>query len=190
MSKKKFSTDAGGHDFYHMQRVAKLAKAIACKEHADVFVTEAAAWLHDVGDHKLFPDPERALEEMNQYLYTLDMAEEQISLINQIIAEISYSKGVRIPDSIEAKIVQDADKLDAIGAVGIARTFAYGGSKGQLMYDSAYPENTSFQHFYDKLFNLKKMMHTTYAKQLAAERHKFLEIFAKQFLHEWDTEQI
>lgn len=183
--KSKFDTDSSGHDFFHMQRVARLAKAIAVTEDADIFITEASAWLHDIGDSKLFRDPESALAEMNQYLYSIGLAEKQIRFINRIIREISYSKGVTFPETIEAKIVQDADKLDAIGAVGIARTFAYGGSKGQAMFDPDQPKDTSFQHFYDKLFHLKDMMHTTYAKRLAAERNKFLEDFAKQFSLEW-----
>ncbi|MDY0405741.1 HD domain-containing protein [Virgibacillus sp. 179-BFC.A HS] len=185
--KNQFDKDATGHDFYHMQRVARIAKQIAYEEDADLFMTEMAAWLHDVGDDKLFANPQAAIADMNQFLQKMGLSKKQINELNQIIGEVSFRKGVMVPDRLETKIVQDADRIDAIGAIGIARTFAYGGAAGQLLYDSFHPENTSFQHFYDKLFKLKDRMHTQTGKRLAEERTQFLHLFAKEFLHEWES---
>ncbi|WP_085992069.1 HD domain-containing protein [Oceanobacillus senegalensis] len=181
--KSVFKNDVSGHDFYHMSRVAKNAVQIAAYEDADLFITEAAAWLHDVGDHKLFENPSKDIEKMNEFLRTLDISEEQISVINTIINEISFSKG-KVPQSLEGKIVQDADRLDAIGAIGIARTFAYGGFHGQLIHHDEL-KNTSVQHFYDKLLTLKDTMNTNKARAIAEDRHGFMETFLNQLDKEW-----
>jgi len=179
-----FNNDATGHDFYHMERVSKLAIQIAREEHADIFLCEAAAWLHDVGDSKLFSDQEQARNEMNVFLTTISMSAAQISTINQIIDRVSFRKGLT-PETIEGKIVQDADRLDAIGAIGIARTFAYGGTRDQLIYHPT-DGNTSIQHFYDKLLKLKNGMNTETAKRIATERHAFMQNYLNQFYKEWD----
>lgn len=181
--KQLFELDVTGHDFYHMKRVANTAKSIAESENANIFLCEAAAWLHDVGDHKLFQQPKRVMKEMNLFLKTISISDDEVEKINAIIQNISFSKG-NIPETLEGKIVQDADRLDAIGAVGIARTFAYGGANGQLIYSEVY-QDTSIQHFYDKLLRLKDKMNTERAKQLATERHQFMEQFLEQFHKEW-----
>ncbi|WP_082918038.1 HD domain-containing protein [Oceanobacillus sp. Castelsardo] len=178
-----FRMDVTGHDFYHMKRVANTAKFLAEYENADSFLCEAAAWLHDVGDHKLFQQPNQVREEMNLFLKTISMSDKEVETINAIIQNISFSKG-NIPETLEGRIVQDADRLDAIGAVGIARTFAYGGANSQFIYNEN-PQKTSIQHFYDKLLHLKDKMNTEKAKQMATDRHQFMEQFLDQFHKEW-----
>ena len=179
-----FHTDVTGHDYFHMERVANMAKEIATLENANPFICEAAAWLHDVGDKKLFSNPDKAIEEMHLFLKSISMTNTQLNELDTIIHSISFSKG-RLPETLEGKIVQDADRLDAIGAIGIARTFAFGGANQQLIY---HPENTStsIQHFHDKLLKLKDLMHTETAKTIAADRHQIMENFLKQFSKEWD----
>ncbi|WP_087971490.1 HD domain-containing protein [Oceanobacillus rekensis] len=179
-----FHTDVTGHDFFHMERVANMAKQIALKENADPFICEVAAWLHDVGDKKLFSEPDKSIEEMHHFLESIFITNSQINTIDMIIHSVSFSKG-RIPETLEGKIVQDSDRLDAIGAIGIARTFAYGGADQQMIY---HPDNksTSIQHFHDKLLRLKDLMHTETAKNIAFERHQFMENFLKQFRKEWN----
>ncbi|MGJ9456770.1 HD domain-containing protein [Oceanobacillus sp. CF4.6] len=179
-----FNTDVTGHDFFHMERVVNLVKQIAREENADGFICEAAAWLHDVGDKKLFRNPAQATENMHLFLESISMEESHITIIDTIINRISYRTG-RIPETLEGKIVQDADRLDAIGAIGIARTFAYGGANHQMIHQPGVTF-TSIQHFYDKLLKLKDLMHTDTAKTLAAERHQFMEKFLEQFNKEWN----
>ncbi|WP_010650600.1 HD domain-containing protein [Oceanobacillus massiliensis] len=179
-----FKRDATGHDFYHMQRVVKLSGQIAEAEHADIALCEAAAWLHDIGDHKLFDNPEIAKKEMQQFLRSIAILESDISDIITIIDGVSYSKGETVPATLEGRIVQDADRLDAIGAIGIARTFAYGGANHQLIYHPSETKN-SIQHFYDKLLRLRGLMHTNTAKLIAAERHQYMVDFIDQFFKEW-----
>ncbi|WP_010094571.1 HD domain-containing protein [Ornithinibacillus scapharcae] len=182
-----FSKDSSGHDYYHLKRVAKLAGKFALQEKANYFISVAGAWLHDVGDVKLFEHPDQAISDMKVFLTSIDIPNNQIDEILTSIDVISYSKG-KIPQSIEGKIIQDADRIDAIGAIGIARTFAYGGAKGQLMYHDEYKSGTSVQHFYDKILKLKDTLHTESAKKLAEERHRFVESFLDQFLEEWGDE--
>lgn len=179
-----FSEDPTGHDFYHMKRVAKLSKSIAHQEGANVFVAEAGGWLHDIGDVKLFANPSEAKEDMASFLHKIKIDEEIALQIINAIKDISFRNG-KIPDSLEGKIIQDADRLDAIGAIGIARTFAYGGAKGQLLYDSKNPQDTSIQHFHDKLLLLKDGMNTSFARVLAEERHAFMEEFLERFYKDW-----
>ncbi|MFC4022989.1 HD domain-containing protein [Oceanobacillus longus] len=179
-----FNADVTGHDFFHMERVVNLVEQIAREENADRFICEAAAWLHDVGDKKLFKNPAQATENMHLFLDSISMEEAHITVIDTIINSISYSKG-RIPETLEGKVVQDADRLDAIGAIGIARTFAYGGANHQMIHQPGVTF-TSIQHFYDKLLKLKDLMHTETAKNIAAERHQFMEKFLEQFNKEWN----
>lgn len=178
--KQLFRKDPTGHDYYHMKRVSRLAKKIAEKEGADLFICEAGALLHDVGDRKLFDSPELAKKHMFQFLRSIHFSEERILKLYEAIKDTSFSKG-QVPSSLEGKVIQDADRIDAIGAIGIARTFAFGGAKGQLIYDEENPEKTSIQHFYDKLLLLKDQLNTEFAKVIAEERHLFLEQFLKRF---------
>lgn len=179
-----FKDDETGHDYYHMKRVAQMAKKIAVKEHANQFICEAAGLLHDIGDRKLFIDPIKEINKMHDFLNSIGLSTDDIKQINTAIENVSFSKGA-IPESLEGKIVQDADRLDAIGAIGIGRAFAYGGSKGKLIYSEQEPVDTTVQHFYDKLLKLKDMIHTDFAKDVATQRHDFMKEYLAQFLKEW-----
>ncbi|MFC7060396.1 HD domain-containing protein [Halobacillus seohaensis] len=183
---QQFANDPTGHDFFHMKRVADWSFFLAKEEGANSFVAEAAGWLHDIGDAKLFAQPKQALVDLQVFLRSLDIEAEIIDEISVAIKNVSFSKGA-IPETLEGKIVQDADRLDAIGAIGIARTFAYGGVKNQLLHTEDDREATSIQHFYDKLLKLSALIHTDRAKQEAAIRHQFMEEYLGQFLQEWQS---
>lgn len=184
---KEFSGEGTGHDYYHIERVVKVAKKLAEDENADVFMVELAAWLHDLGDYKLNDGVNRSAELISGFLLLENVEAEIIHKVIEIVSQVSFSKGNK-PTSLEAMIVQDADRLDALGAIGIARCFAYGGKKGNEIYNPEHPEETSIQHFYDKLLKLKDMMNTSAAKKIAEERHQFLENFLQQFYAEWKVE--
>lgn len=179
-----FSKDSTGHDFFHLKRVVRLSRKIATYEQANLFVSEAGAWLHEIGDVKLFKNPQLAKEQMINFLQSISINEKTIQDLLIAIEDISFRKG-KTPRSLEGKVIQDADRLDALGAIGIARTFAYGGATGQLIYHEGQPENTTIQHFYDKLLLLKDQMNTTYGQQIAVKRHFFMELFLEQFFKEW-----
>ncbi len=180
-----FSEEGTGHDYYHIERVVNNAKKILSHEKADPFLVEMAAWLHDLGDAKLHKGKDRSDELIGKFLVENKVDEDTIKKIQQIVSEVSFSKGKKT-SSLEAEIVQDADRLDAIGAVGVARCFAYGGSVGNLLFDPNSTEKnaSSVQHFYDKLFKLKSLMNTETAKIIAEERHTFMEDFIEQFYQE------
>ncbi|MEM6632825.1 MAG: HD domain-containing protein [Bacteroidota bacterium] len=195
--------EGSGHDWWHTYRVWKNARQIAQSEiEADLVIVELAALLHDIADHKFHGgDLEIGPKEARMWLERIQVPQNYIQKIVEIIANLSF-KGAKVPEtmkSIEGKIVQDADRLDAIGAIGIGRTFAYGGYAGQEMYDpslsptlhtsfESYSHNksTTVNHFYEKLLLLKDRMHTPTAKQLAKERHEFMENFLKRFFQEWE----
>lgn len=183
--KKGFSGETTGHDYYHIERVVKTARRIAQEENADLFWVELAAWLHDVGDYKLNDGMDKSEELISEFLKGLNLPQETISKTVEIVSQVSFSKG-NTPTTLEAKIVQDADRLDALGAIGLARTFAYGGSKHREIYNPENPDETSIQHFYDKLLKLKDLMNTETAKKIAEERHQFLEEFLERFYDEWE----
>ena len=179
-----FHEDVTGHDYYHMKRVARLAKQIAKQEHGHAFICEAAAWVHDVGDHKLFINPAVAWSDLLIFLRSIHVTEKQIDQITDAVKNVSFSKGISTPSTLEGRIVQDADRIDAIGAIGIARTFAYGGANNQLIHHPT-QKQTSIQHFDEKLLKLKDLMHTETATAIARERHQFMEQFLVQFMQEW-----
>ncbi len=196
----KFEKENSGHDWWHIYRVWKLALKIAKAENANLFYVEMAALLHDLDDWKLNIEGHQ-LNNAEKWMQKLEMQKEDIVAISKIIDEVSFKgAGVDTPAStIEAKIVQDADRLDAIGAIGIARTFSYGGCKNRLIYDpeiepeqhidfESYKNSNAptVNHFYEKLLLLKDRMHTKTAKELAEKRHHFLEIYLKQFFNEWN----
>ena len=193
--------DASGHDWYHIERVYKLAQIIAKEEGGDRFIIEMAALLHDVADEKLNESEEAGLKRVDNYLTSLHISSEEQMHILHIIMNMSYKggHGGKV-ETLEGKIVQDADRLDALGAIGIARTFAYGGAKGRLMYDPMVPpreamtkeeyrksNDPSLNHFYEKLLKLKDLMNTECAKRLAEERHLYMEQFIEQFMKEWNV---
>ncbi|MDC3415328.1 HD domain-containing protein [Aquibacillus salsiterrae] len=183
---RKFSQDFTGHDYYHMRRVAKMAKHIAEIEGGDLFISEAAGWLHDIGDKKLFEHPDSERKELQHFLTNIGLSHSVTEAIFQAITDVSYSKG-HIPKSLEGKIVQDADRIDAIGAIGIARTFAFGGAKDRLIHADEGEEKrlASIQHFHDKLLRLYQLMNTDRGRAIAKDRHEFMEGFLDQFYEEW-----
>lgn len=197
--------DSTGHDWWHIQRVYNNAMLINKKENADKFVITIIALMHDLYDYKFYNGNietklEETLKELDVYN---DIPRNDIENIIHSCVNLGFSANIanRKELSKEGKIVQDADRLDGIGAIGIARTFAYGGEKGRLIYDpnnnervneNQYNENgskTSISHFYDKLLNIKDLMNTDTAKTLAQPRHEYLENFLKEFMDEWNGEK-
>lgn len=200
--KSALSGEGSGHDWWHVYRVWKNAVHIGQNEKADLFVVELAALLHDIADWKFHAGDDTVGPQVARaWLTKLSVHEEIISHVCQIIKDLSFKgAGVASPmTSIEGMIVQDADRLDALGAMGIARTFAYGGSKGREMYNpNIQPEHhESFEqyknstgptinHFYEKLLLLKDLMNTKTAQQIAIERHAFMEHYLDEFFQEWE----
>ena len=197
--------ESSGHDWWHTHRVWKMAINIAIKEQANMLVVELAALLHDIADWK-FHDGDVSVgpEKAKNWLKHLDVRDEDIDCVCQIIRDISFKGALTEKASLtlEGMIVQDADRLDAIGAMGIARTFAYGGNKGRVMYDpniepilhktaESYFNNQSptINHFYEKLLLLKEKMNTQYARKIATEIHKFMKEFLNRFFDEWEGKQ-
>lgn len=203
--KKKFSGETTGHDWWHMYRVWQTAKAIAASEpSADGFVAELGALLHDIADWKFNGgDEEAGPREARKWLESQKVGEAVILQIEDIIRTVSF-KGAGVASNmktIEGKIIHDADKLDAMGAIGIARAFAYGGANGRPLYDpAAKPElhqtfeaykkggTHTINHFYEKLLLLKDRMYTETGKKLAKQRHKYMEAYLKEFYAEWEGE--
>jgi len=201
-AKEFFENEFSGHDFWHTLRVYNVAKEIAKKEKCDIEIICLAALLHDFDDAKI-TNSTTELENATKWLNENNYPQERINLIKDIINTISF-KGTdtKIPETIEGKIVQDADRLDAIGAIGIARTFAYGGSKGRKMWDpnEHYIDNMNEQeyrsnkgntinHFYEKLLKLKDKMNTDTAREIAENRHRYMENFLEEFYSEWNGEK-
>lgn len=182
-----FAGDASGHDYHHTMRVHALARTIALEEGADLAVTELAALLHDVDDHKLSPDTAADKGRATQFLRSHGADEEEITKIIRIIDQISFSRNTLPPDTPEGKCVQDADRLDAMGAIGIARTFAFGGSHGRAIHDPTGADSgSSIAHFYDKLLLLQDRMNTPTGRKMAQHRHEFLQNFLEEFYAEWE----
>lgn len=178
--KSVLSGESTGHDWLHVSRVAELALYIGKKENADLFVVEAAALVHDLIDVKL-PDAIRlSVSEVDKRLVSLGAGKDEAERIIHIITRMSFRDREKLgkePLSLEGKIVQDADRLDAIGAVGIARTFMFAGAKGHSLYGN---DKSAYTHFFSKLLLLKDMMNTDAARELADERHKFMLHFVSQ----------
>lgn len=203
--KEKLSEEATGHDYFHIMRVKHLAVRLAKEEDADLYVTQLAALLHDIADWKFHDGDLNAGPKMAcEWLTGLGESHETVEKVAAIIKEVSYKgAGVKTtPASIEGKVVQDADRLDALGAIGIARTFAYGGRFERPMYDPDQPpvlhqtfeeyknsRGTTLNHFYEKILLLKDRLNTKTARTLAAERHDYVEGFVERFLLEWEGEK-
>ena len=198
--KEIFQNDFSGHDFFHSMRVYRTAINIAEAEHADMQVVALAALLHDVDDRKLSPTTAEKKENAAQFMRSQNVPESEIRQVCQIIDEVSFkgTDSVR-PSTPEGKCVQDADRLDALGAIGIARTFAYGGSHNRVIHDPELPprtamnqaqyyssKSTSLNHFYEKLFLLEGMMNTETGKAIARKRTQYMQQFVDEFLNEWD----
>lgn len=198
--KDTFQNDYSGHDDFHTLRVYQMATRIAQQENADLMIVQLAALLHDVDDLKLSPETYANKDRAVGFLRQHGISEAMIKTICGIIEEVSF-KGTdsTTPETIEGKCVQDADRLDAMGAIGIARAFAYGGSHSRVMYD---PEieptrtmtagqyqnhvSTTINHFYEKLFQLKDLMNTDTAKRIAQQRENYMKGYIAEFLDEWD----
>ena len=198
--KNFFENECSGHDYFHTMRVYKTAVEIAKKEGGSVPITALIALLHDVDDIKISPNTCANKDNARAFLTSNGVDKETIDLICNGINEISY-KGNQSTSAttIEAQIAQDADRLDAIGAIGIARAFAYGGNHNRVMHnpeekprlnmsESEYRNHvsTTVNHFYEKLFNLKALMNTQTAKRIAFEREQYMKDFIARFLAEWE----
>ncbi len=201
-----FAGEASGHDWWHIKRVWQNALRIGQQENVDLTVVQLGALLHDIADWKFNRgDEEAGPRAAREWLQTHQAPAELIEKVCQIIREVTF-KGAGVdttPSTLEAKVVQDADRLDAIGAIGVGRAFAYGGHKGREMYHPGqeprlhasfeeYKKNQgpTLNHFYEKLFLLKDRFSTTAGRQLAQERHAFMVQFVQRFLEEWHGEEV
>ena len=200
----EFMAEGSGHDWFHIDRVRKMALRIGREENCNLFVVEMAALLHDLDDWKLTGAEVDSFTKTESWLEKLKIESAIAGQIIGVIKEVSF-KGAKIEtpiSSVEAAVVQDADRLDAIGAIGIARTFAYGGHKSRLIYDPdipvdlhdnfhSYQQSTAptINHFYEKLLLLKDRMNTSTAKSIAEGRHKFMTNYLNQFFDEWEAKK-
>jgi len=193
--------DASGHDWWHIERVRRLALRLAGEEGADPLAVELAALLHDVGDWKMSGDPHGGARYAREWLGGLGVEPGLVEHVAQIVDTLSF-KGAGVPTpmgTLEGKVVQDADRLDALGAIGIARAFAFGGSRGRPLHDPDAPPrlHASFEqyraaggatlnHFHEKLLLLRDRMNTASGRRIAEERHRYMEEFVARFLAEWE----
>jgi uncharacterized protein len=198
--RSKLAHDFSGHDWWHIERVRNNAVTIARKENANLFLCELTALLHDVTDEKLCDDVLQAEQQLKEWLYAQKLPSMLIDQVLEIISTMSFRGGSRPSmTTTEGQIVQDADRLDAIGAVGISRVFAYSGAKGRPIHDPTMlprqamtkdeyrsGHDTAINHFYEKLLKLKQLMNTEYGRQMAQQRHTFMEQYLEQFYGEWD----
>lgn len=201
-AKQELHDAEGGHDWFHIERVWKTACTIAQTEkNANPLVVELGALLHDIADSKFHNGNEEiGPAKARDFLSSLALNPETISHVENIIKHVSYKGGNEAKSfhSLELDIVQDADRLDAMGAIGIARTFNYGGYKGRSIYDPAIAPNPNItkaeykastaptiNHFYEKLLLLKDLMNTRKGKELARKKHSFMELYLDQFFLEW-----
>ena len=197
-----FSGEAGGHDVWHSLRVERMANTLAEREGADAFTVSLAALLHDADDIKLFPETAESKANARGFMTSCGIDSLTQDRVCRMIDEVSFrgTGGVK-PSTPEGMCVQDADRLDALGAIGIARTFAYGGSHGRAMYDPSekprehmteeeYRSNgaSSVGHFYEKLLKLSSLMNTESARKVALEREQLMKDYISAFMREWNGE--
>lgn len=203
--KQKLENAEGGHDWFHIERVYKNAALISKNESCDETVVKLGALLHDIADSKFHNGDETVGPKVaREFLKSQEVNEEIIHHVINIIENISFKGGnfEKKFNSIELQIVQDADRLDAIGAIGIARAFNYGGFKNRQLYNPAIApnlqmskeeyknsESPTLNHFYEKLLLLKDKMNTETGMKIAKERHQFMELFLSQFYAEWEGEK-
>jgi len=202
--KETLANAEGGHDWWHIYRVWKLSKHIAKDEKVDLFIVELGVLLHDIADSKFYDgDEEIGPRKAREFLNSLNVGEEVIAHVENIISNISFKGGNQIQKfkSPELDVIQDADRLDAIGAIGVARAFNYGGHKDRAIYDpnrkpdlnmnkEEYKKNTgpTINHFYEKLLLLKDKMNTQSGKRIAEHRHNFMQQYLDEFYNEWEGE--
>ena len=200
--KETLKSAEGGHDWFHIQRVFNNAKLIAKGESVDNFIVVLGALLHDIADSKFYDGNEEiGPKKATEFLRSQDVDSTIIEHVVQIIKNISFKGGkvARTFSSKELDVVQDADRLDAIGAIGIARCFNYGGFKNRAIFNPEIPPNMkmtkeeyknstapSINHFYEKLLLLKDKMNTKTGREIASDRHQFMEQYLEQFYGEWD----
>lgn len=204
--KNELYDDTSGHDWWHIDRVRKLALAIGEREGADRYIVELAALLHDISDYKLNGgDHSLGRKVAYDWLRSLGESHECADLVAEIVANVSF-KGAGTSSPMQTKeglVVQDADRLDALGAIGVARAFAYGGSVGEAMHEpgeeptlhetaAEYHQRggTVINHFYEKLLLLRDRMNTDAGRQIAERRHAVLEAYLREFLTEWDAQDL
>ncbi|KRK65769.1 HD superfamily hydrolase [Companilactobacillus tucceti DSM 20183] len=203
---KKMHNDTTGHNFDHIERVIKNVDKILLTEKADPLITYGAAYLHDVADDKLVDDPKKSENETASFLKNIELTDKQIDEIIYITHNLSFSKTLsKNPPklSLAGQIVQDSDRLDAIGAIGITRAIYYGGANAQVIYDPAVQprvnmdkkeyrnlsNETIINHFYEKLIKLRDMMNTDTAIKIAERRQEFMMEFLNEFKNEWNGEK-
>ncbi len=205
--KTELANAEGGHDWFHIERVHKNALLIAKGENANVYIVELAALLHDIADSKFHNGdesigPRKAAKFLESQLVPQDLIDKVVYIIQNMSFKNSLESKSAIQKSIEFQIVQDADRLDAIGAIGIARCFNYGGFKNRPLYDpeikpvlnldkESYKKSTAptINHFYEKLLLLKDQMNTVTGRRIAQERHEYMEGFLSQFYAEWNGQK-
>ena len=203
--KEKLENAEGGHDWFHIERVYKNAILISKEEDCDITIVKLGALLHDIADSKFHSGDESVGPKIaREFLESENVSEEIIKHVINIIENISFKGGNfdKKFTSIELEIIQDADRLDAIGAIGVARTFNYGGFKNRQIFNPNIPpnlnmskeeyknsESPTLNHFYEKLLLLKDKMNTKTGKKIAQERHSYMENFLSQFYSEWDGEK-
>lgn len=202
-AREQLEGEASGHDWWHIARVRTLARTIAREEGADRFICELAALLHDIADPKIAGDEREGPRRVHAWLDEHGVDADTSAHVLEIISTMSFAGGQKPPvRTLEGQVVQDADRLDAIGAIGIARAFAYGGAKGRILYDPNVPPRetmTTYEyrtasaptvnHFYEKLLLLKDRMNTPSARRLAGERHRVMLQFLDQFYAEWEGQR-
>ena len=201
---QKLSGEGSGHDWWHIVRVRNMAKNLALAEGGDSFICQLAALVHDLVDDKLVADEGLGLAEVRDLLTRLGVKSDQTDQVLAIIQTISYKGGSQnhLDLTLEGQIVQDADRLDAMGAIGVARTMAYSGYHGRVIHDPEVAvrqnmtleeyrshQGTAITHFYEKLLLLKDLMNTKTAQELAKRRHAFMEAYLEQFFAEWDGQR-
>ncbi|NBW28312.1 MAG: HD domain-containing protein [Flavobacteriaceae bacterium] len=203
--KKELENAEGGHDWFHVERVYKNAALIANGENCDILIVQLGALLHDIADSKFYDGDETVgPKKARLFLESKNVPEKTIDHVVNIIENISFKGGYETKkfSSLELDIVQDADRLDAIGAIGIARTFNYGGFKNRAIYNPEIKPNLNMSkkeyknsdaptinHFYEKLLLLKDKMNTKTGKKIAYQRHQFMELYLNQFYAEWNGEK-
>ncbi len=203
--KQQLQNAEGGHDWFHTLRVFNNANLIAKDENVDLFVVQLGALLHDIADSKFHNGDETIGPKIaREFLTSIGVADDVIEHVVNIIENISFKGGNEVQKftSLELQVVQDADRLDAIGAIGIARTFNYGGFKNRTLYHPDIAPNLTMSkeeyknseaptinHFYEKLLLLKDRMNTKTGKQIALQRHQFMELYLEQFFAEWHGER-
>ncbi|MEO6347988.1 MAG: HD domain-containing protein [Aquaticitalea sp.] len=200
--KQQLTNAEGGHDWFHIERVCKNSLLISKNENVDIFVVHLGALLHDIADSKFHNGDETVGPKVaREFLFSINVDSATIEHVIHIIENISFKGGNEIQKhkSLELDVVQDADRLDALGAIGIARTFNYGGFKNRPLFDPSIQPNLNMtkeeykastaptlNHFYEKLLLLKVKMNTKTGKRIAENRHQFMEMYLDQFYAEWD----